>query len=113
MLLDCLRDQLPLLLAGIGLVLLGFIIAAVIVVVTAGTGGAAGGFAAAVADVLASWWIPITFAVLSDLAVAYALCVQQSNTPAVQVTAGAAIGASSALTAIIVYRGAKLRPFKP
>lgn len=110
--LDCLRDQLPLILLGIGLILLGFIIAAAIIVVTAGTGGAAGGFAAAVGEVLASWWIPITVAVLGEIAVAFALCSQPATPPAAVVTAGGAIGLTAALTAITTYRRQKFKPFK-
>jgi hypothetical protein len=78
MLLDCLRDNLSLLLAAIGIVLLGFVIAAVVAVLIAGTAGTAAAFVAEVAALLASWWIPITASILSTLALAYQQCSGQA-----------------------------------
>jgi hypothetical protein len=102
--LDCLLQNLPFILIGIGLVLLGFIIAAVIAVAAAGTGGTAGAFAAAVLATLASWWIPIAVSLFGNLVLAYQLCADQVNAPDVQITAGAVTGITAGLTAIAVHR---------
>lgn len=102
--LDCLLQNLPFIVIGIGVVLLCFVIAAIIVVATAGTAGTAGAFAAAVLATLASWLVPIAVSLFGNLVLAYQLCADQANAPDVQVTAGAVTGITAGLTAIAVHR---------
>ena len=106
--LDCLLQNLPLILIGIGLVLLAFIIAAVVVVLNAAA-PPVGGFADAVLAVLASWWIPIALSVLGSLMLAYQLCNEQVNNVPVQANNPPqllapiiTLGVAMALTALVV-----------
>jgi len=108
--LDCLLQNLPLILLGIGLVLLIIIIAAVVLVLNVGV-PPAGTFADAVLAVLASWWFPITMSLLGSLALAYELCNEQVNNVPVQannpprlIAPIVTLGLSTALTALAVTR---------
>ena len=106
--LDCLLQNLPLVLIGISLVLLAFIIAAVVVVLNAAA-PPVGGFADAVLAVRASWWIPIALSVLGSLMLAYQLCNEQVNNVPVQANNPPqllapiiTLGVATALTALVV-----------
>lgn len=118
MLLDCLLESLPLILAAIGILLLGFIIAAVIVVAIGWTGGTAAAFAAAVVAVLAGWWVPITLSIVTSLMLAVSLCMGQDVAPPVAAPAvGQPLMVSTAITGltvitltIAIYRRRKKQP---
>jgi hypothetical protein len=101
---DCLLENLPLTLAAIGIVLLGIVIAAVILVAVTFTGGTAAAFAAAVVAQLAAWWVSIAVSVIGTLVLAYQICAEQAENPQIQITAGAIVGISVALTAVALSR---------
>lgn len=79
--LDCILQNLPLILLGIAIILLGFILAAVAVVWLSGEPVSGAAFAAAVAAVLVEWWLPITASILGSLALAFSLCANRDVTP--------------------------------
>ena len=99
----CLTENLPLILLGVGLILVGFIIAAALIVAATASGGTGAAFATAVGLKLAEWWLPITGAVLFNIGIAYQLCATGAP-PEIQVSAGAAQGTTAALTLVIVDR---------
>ncbi|WP_147258792.1 hypothetical protein [Pseudonocardia hierapolitana] len=68
------------------------VVAAIVVVLVTGTGGTGAGFAAAVAAVLASWWVPILTSVLFAMGMAFTLCIGGEVGASDPVGDGATIG---------------------
>jgi hypothetical protein len=97
--LDCILQNLPILLAAVGLILLGFIAAAAIIAADAISGGAAMPFTTLVAEALAAVWIPITLSVLTAIGLEWGICSDLVNSQQTVVATGAVVAVSSALVA--------------
>ena len=83
------------------------VIVAIGIVLVAGSAGTAAEFAAAIAALLAEWWIPIAVSLLTAIAIAYNNCVGGtagvSGGGGSSVTIGLGVGATIA-SAIVVGR---------
>ncbi len=102
--LDCMFHNLPVLLAAVVLILLGFIAAAAFVAADAVSGGAPAPFTALVTGALAAMWLPIALSVLTAIGLVWATCSDLLGAQQTVVATGALVAVSSALVADGVLR---------
>jgi putative effector of murein hydrolase LrgA (UPF0299 family) len=102
--LDCMLQNLPLLLAAVGLVVLGFIAAAGFIAADAVSGGAPVPFTTLLVEALATMWVPITLSVLTSVGLEWLICSDLLTAHQVVVATGAVVAVSTALVADGVVR---------